>query len=171
MDIKNAVILGLRVAWELPQTALGAAALAAAWAARGVRAVSIEHGRVFVETRGIGISLGFFVFWFGDGTRYWPPDPLMKQHEHGHTFQSRRLGPAYLLLVGAPSVSRAAYAALHRGVTGRFWTGYFDGYPERQADALGGITPEERRAAIARAIAEADPVRRAPSGAPRPPPA
>ena len=36
--------------------------------------------------------------------------PENVDHEYGHAVQSRRLGPAYLPLVGVPSVMRVAYA-------------------------------------------------------------
>ena len=130
--------------WELPQSLLGAVLFAAAKLMGRVRRVTIEHGRVFIESRGLGVSLGWFVFWFSDESRYFDRDPLMKRHEYGHTFQSRWLGPLYLLLVGVPSVARVLYGVAHREITGRRWRGYVDGYTESWADRLGGITAEER---------------------------
>lgn len=59
--------------------------------------------------------------------------------------QSRMLGWLYLPVVGLPSISRAAYALLYREVTGRQWTGYYDGYPENWADRLGGVQRDEGR--------------------------
>jgi hypothetical protein len=134
--------------WELPQNVLGAALLAAAYLTRRVTAVEYESDRVFIESRGLGVSLGAFVFWFGDGNRYFQRDAIMRRHEYGHTFQSRYLGPLYLLLVGVPSVSRVIYGVVYREVTGRRWTGYYDGYPENWADRLGGISVTERRRAM-----------------------
>lgn len=135
--------------WELPQNLVGAALLAASRLCGDVHSLAIEHDRIFVRSRTLGISLGLFVFYSEGDNRYFPPDPLMKRHEHGHTFQSRLLGPLYLPLVGVPSSLRALHAVLYREVTGRRWTGYFDGYPERWADALGGISREERAAVMA----------------------
>jgi hypothetical protein len=136
-------------AWELPQNLLGAAVLGAAWATGQVLGVQRDKQRLFVRSKGLGVSLGWFVFYCDDGNRYFRDDPLMKRHEHGHTFQSRRLGPLYLPLVGVPSVSRVLYAMAYREATGRRWRGYYDGWPERQADELGGIRREERLAALA----------------------
>jgi hypothetical protein len=51
----------------------------------------------------------------------------------------------YLPLVGVGSVSRGLYAVLYRELTGRRWRGYFDGWPESQADRLGGINREQIR--------------------------
>jgi hypothetical protein len=70
----------------------------------------------------------------------------MHKHELGHRVQSRWLGPLYLPLVGLPSVARAVYAVTYREVTGKRWRGYFDAYPERWADELGGISRAERAA-------------------------
>jgi hypothetical protein len=134
--------------WEAPQCLLGAALLGAVRARGGVAGLEWDQGRLFARTPGIGISLGLFVFWFDEGNRYFRGDPLMRRHEHGHTFQSRWLGPLYLPLVGVPSTLRAAYAVLHREVTGRRWQGYYDGYPESWADRLGGISRAERAAAV-----------------------
>jgi hypothetical protein len=61
------------------------------------------------------------------------------QHERGHAVQSRRLGPMYLPLVGLASVTRVGFAAAHKALTGRRWAGYYDGWPEREADLLGGV--------------------------------
>ncbi len=139
--------LAASLVWELPQCLLGAAVLGVARASGQVCSICWDQGRVFVRTRGIGISLGLFVFWFEEGNRYFRADTLMRRHEHGHTFQSRWLGPLYLLLVGVPSTMRAAYSVAYRELTGRHWTGYFDGYPESWADRLGGISVAERAAA------------------------
>src|SRR5690606_19425316 len=75
--------------WELPQNLVGAALLAASRLCGDVHSLAIEHDRIFVRSRTLGISLGLFVFYSEGDNRYFPPDPLMKRHEHGHTFQSR----------------------------------------------------------------------------------
>jgi len=74
-----------------------------------------------------------------------PQTALGVAHELGHTKQSRLLGPLYLPVVGLPSISRAAYALVHREVTGKQWTGYYEGYPENWADRLGGVCRERGR--------------------------
>ena len=144
----SAVGLVVCLLWELPQCLLGAAVLGVARASGQVRELEWDQGRLFARTRGIGISLGLFVFWFDQGNRYFAADDLMRRHEHGHTFQSRWLGPLYLPLVGVPSTLRAAYSVIHRELTGRPWMHYFDGYPESWADRLGGISRAERAAAL-----------------------
>ena len=134
-----------QAAWELPQNAIGALLFATSWLRGGIENVDIEDGRLMIEAPGLGISLGSFVFYSSEGSRYFTPDPLMRRHEFGHTLQSRWLGPLYLPLVGLPSTARVVYSVAYREFTGRRWPRYFDGYPENWADRLGGITREERQ--------------------------
>jgi len=89
---------------------------------------------------GLAVSLGWFVFWCPPvTTRWFHIDRGVRDHEFGHTFQSRWLGPLYLPLVGLPSTLRNVYGIGYRELTGRRWQGYFDGYPEKWADELGGL--------------------------------
>lgn len=131
--------------WELPQNALGAAGLAAAAVAGDVRGVAFDRERVMIELgREGGVSLGLFVFFSTRDSRFVPVGPENRDHEYGHSIQSRALGPLYLPIVGVPSVARVAYAIAHRKITGRRWGGYYDGWPEKQADALGGVDRSRR---------------------------
>ncbi len=132
--------------WELPQDALGLTLLGAARVLGDVVAVQRDKGRLFIESRSLGVSLGLFVFWSRGKNRYFRSDPLMKRHEYGHSFQSRWLGPLYLPLVGVPSVTRVLYGMAYREVKGTQWRGYYAGYPENWADRLGGISVAERNA-------------------------
>lgn len=128
------------VAWEAPQTSLGAANLALQLVQRNVAAIRRERGRIFVELRGVGaVSLGHFVFWGTVDSRFVRVNPSNKDHEYGHALQSRMLGPAYLLVVGVPSVMRVAYANVQWFVTRQPWEGYYAGFPESWADRLGGV--------------------------------
>jgi hypothetical protein len=137
----------LLFAWELPQNLLGAALLGIERLTGSALGIEHEHGRIFVESTRSAVSLGLFVFWRQGENRWFVLDEHTRAHEYGHTFQSRWLGPLYLPLVGVPSVARVGYAILHRELTGRRWTGYFDGYPENWADRLGGVPVEARRMA------------------------
>jgi hypothetical protein len=126
--------------WELPQNVLGAIDLVACFALRRVERVRWERERVFVKVRGAGaVSLGLFVFWSDDDTPYVRITNANKEHEYGHSLQSRMLGPLYLPLVGVPSSCRVGYAVAYRAVTGRRWDGYFRGYPEDWADRLANV--------------------------------
>ena len=51
----------------------------------------------------------------------------------------------YLPVVGLPSISRAGYALVYREVTGRQWTRYYEGFPERWADRLGGVSRDKEQ--------------------------
>jgi hypothetical protein len=125
--------------WELPQNLLGASLFAAESLLGTVKSVRRDRERLFIESRHTAVSLGWFVFWARGETRWFVLDERTREHEYGHTHQSRLLGPLYLPLVGLPSTMRVLYAVAYRELTGRRWTGYFDGYPEDWADRLGGV--------------------------------
>ena len=75
-------------------------------------------------------SLGNYIFLNTTSKRI----PTIK-HEYGHSLQSRKLGPLYLLLVGLPSILL--------NIMGRLKiineTTYYTLYPENWADKLGGV--------------------------------
>jgi len=126
--------------WELPQNLLGAGWLALHWARRAVKSVRFEREPVMVEVDTIGaISLGLFVFYTHRDNKYVPVGGENKDHEYGHSVQSRLLGPLYLPIVGITSEMRVAYAVGHRHLTGRRWAGYYEGFPENWADHLGRV--------------------------------
>ena len=62
-------------------------------------------------------------------------------HETGHQRQSAALGPLYLIAVGIPSLARNVWDRLfHKNwtyVQRAVW--YYSGWPESQADELGGV--------------------------------
>ncbi|MEO7175456.1 MAG: hypothetical protein ABIV51_06330 [Saprospiraceae bacterium] len=123
--------------WELPQNIAGAI-LYVIMLIRGT-VINSERTlqRQFIQTKRLGICLGYFVFWttekYGDTNR-------TRKHEYGHSIQSRLLGPLYLILVGIPSMARYLYAIYFESKTHRTWTKYYAGYPENWADRLGKIT-------------------------------
>ena len=131
--------------WEAPQNLLGALLLLYAKLTGGVHSVVFEDERYIIESASLGISLGLFVFFTNNENRYFPSDPYMRQHEYGHSIQSRWLGPSYLPIVGLTSSARVIYSVLYRELTGRRWSGYFDSFPESWADRLGRIDPADRR--------------------------
>ncbi len=136
--------------WELPQNLIGASLFGVELLLGRVVAIERQNGRCLIESKQSAVSLGWFVFWARGENRWFVFDDSTRAHEFGHTFQSRLLGPLYLPLVGAPSAVRVAYAILHRELRGRRWGGYFDGYPERWADRLGGVE-RDYRAVLSRA--------------------
>ena len=64
------------------------------------------------------------------------------QHEHGHSLQSLKFGPLYLLIVGFPSV---VFNNLWDKLFHKKWilndrmAWYYSRWPEKQADILGGV--------------------------------
>src|SRR6185295_12547507 len=101
--------------WELPQNALGAANFVLWTARRRVERVTVDRGRVMIELReGAAVSLGSFVFWTRHDNPWVPVGEENRDHEFGHSIQSRMLGPLYLPLVGLPSSARAMYAVAYR---------------------------------------------------------
>jgi hypothetical protein len=135
----------LSLAWEAPQTALGAAMLGVEASRKRIVNIEVEKGRLVVESKGTGISLGYIVFWSRENSRWQDLDFRNRAHELGHTRQSRLLGWLYLPLIGLPSISRAAYALVYRETTGHQWTRYYDGYPEKWADRLGGVIRQKEQ--------------------------
>ena len=82
--------------WQLPQHILGLLI----WAVLKHYIVAIEktpeNTFLFVNIP-MGVSLGRYIIMsrdYGENTR---------KHEQGHSVQSRRLGPLYLLVIGLPS--------------------------------------------------------------------
>ena len=127
--------------WGLPQTLIGSAV----WLAHRKNRHFFYKGACVTEwDRDAGLSLGGFVF-VPKGSA--DPDcscgqkqssgshPLL-DHEYGHTLQSLILGPAYLLLVGAPSViwHRHPYFSEKRKKTGK---SYYSAVFEKTANILG----------------------------------
>jgi hypothetical protein len=137
--MRNLLRHALRLAWELPQSVLGASLFCIELAAGTLQRVEVEDGRLVIESRAVAVSLGLFVFWSREDNRWFVLDEATRRHELGHAAQSRMLGPLYLPLVGVPSSLRALYAVAYREATGRRWPHYFDGYPEDWADRLGGV--------------------------------
>ncbi|MCB9681547.1 MAG: hypothetical protein H6733_08770 [Alphaproteobacteria bacterium] len=125
--------------WELPQTTLGVLTYVGLRALGDLEEVEWTEGRVVVRCRSVGVSLGWFVFWTRQPHPVFTHDDRIRAHELGHAVQSRWLGPLYLPVVGVPSVARVVYAYVYHRRTGRRWTGYYDGWPEKQADRLGGV--------------------------------
>lgn len=63
------------------------------------------------------------------------------KHEKGHQKQSRMYGWFYLLIVGLPSIARNIWDRIvHKNwTTAQSAAWYYDGFPENQADRLGGV--------------------------------
>ena len=126
--------------WEFPQNLLGLLLLLTHHIRQNVSEMQFERERFFIEIKSIGaVSLGLFVFYTRRDNSFVPVGDENRDHEFGHTFQSRALGPLYLPIVGLASEARLFYAVGFKLLTGRRWSGYYDGFPEKAADELGDV--------------------------------
>jgi hypothetical protein len=130
----------LLYAWQLPQHLLALLILAVLYLAGRVVKADREAlpGRLLfiTNTPGWGVSLGFFIFM---GKGYGPGD---WKHEYGHSVQSERWGPLYLLAIGIPSAigNNLRDRLFHKSWAWekrREW--YYGRWPENEADRLGGV--------------------------------
>ena len=115
----------------LPQTVLGILFYAGLQLTGLVtNAATLNEVTVVEMPLPVGVSLGGFVF---VGT------PLLTEnvvrHEYGHVLQGYRHGPFYLLLEGATSLAQAIVSILSPS----FAAGYYERWPESEANELGGV--------------------------------
>ena len=124
--MKKKLYTALQYTWGLPQTLIGSAVYLAH---RRDRHDDYGNAKVTYWSRPGGLSLGKYIF---------VPEKHrdLLPHEYGHTIQSLILGPAYLLLVGLPSLlwNRLPYFQRKRKNTGR---DYYSVIFERTANKLG----------------------------------
>lgn len=115
--------LTLLYLWQLPQNLLGLLFLLFLRGEEGhtLGGVSFYYCWGFSG----GISLGRYII-LGEYCE------KSVRHEYGHCIQSKMLGPLYLLVVGLPSLIHAAFCRC-KGHS------YYDVFPEKWADKLGGV--------------------------------
>jgi len=129
--------------WGLPQTLIGSAVYLAN---RKHAHFDYKGARVTAWDRDDGLSLGKYIFVpkmkSGQNGVIKVPEEMTK-HEFGHSVQSIILGPAYLFLVGAPSIlwNRLPYFIKKRNRTGK---SYYSPVFERTANKLGGSKKREK---------------------------
>jgi len=123
--------------WQLPQNLLGLALWGIFRLQKRVESDSETdyNPNIIVWTTHpvFGVSLGKYIFAGKQAT------PTTIAHESGHSIQSRRFGPLYLFAVGIPSVIRNIRLPRQPGDWEARQRWYYSGWPEKQADALGGI--------------------------------
>jgi len=129
---RRAALTALTWTWCLPQTLLGlVAGVFVVGALRG--RVEAFRGATVVRSPRLdrlgGVCLGPVILCGAAASHE------LVCHEWGHFRQHLRLGPLYLLLIGLPSVTHAAW---HARWGGGFPT-YFHFYTEAWADELGGV--------------------------------
>lgn len=142
----------LQWTWGLPQTLIGAAVFVIH---KKDRHFDYEGATATGWKRRDGVSLGKFIFVPEESIPEesaaekndskesvskehvsGKEDRFLLKHEYGHTIQSMILGPAYLILVGLPSIlwSRLPYFIKMRKRTG---ISYYSAVFERTASELG----------------------------------
>lgn len=116
----------------LPQNVLGILYYALLQATgRVLHTQEMNETTIVVTGSPVGASLGRYLF---------VPASFLTEfavrHEYGHTMQGYRHGPFYLLLEGVASFLQAAISI----VSPSFADGYFDRWPENEANELGGVS-------------------------------
>ena len=127
----------IRAIWELPQNTLG-------WIVKKVSKAPLyctyKDATVYSWNLHGGISLGKYIFL---PVKDISPDRLIVQHylkhEYGHTIQSKYLGWLYLLVIGLPSL---IWSQCFMWYWSREGKSYYDFYPEKWANKLGGVEDE-----------------------------
>ena len=127
----------LQWTWGLPQTLIGAAVFVIH---KNDKHFDYGGATATAWKRKDGVSLGKFIFVPEESVSEkgvsGQKDGSLLEHEYGHTIQSIILGPAYLILVGLPSIlwSRLPYFSKMRKRTGG---SYYSAVFERTASDLG----------------------------------
>jgi len=118
----------LRWIWEFPQCLLAKILIQFynAKYSETYNNIDIYTSRVFPSA----ISLGLYVI---AKTNYTEDT---KKHEYGHTRQSIRLGPLYLIIIGLPDVCWIGLRRISKWARSK---SYYWFYTERWADILGGV--------------------------------
>lgn len=129
----------LMTIWQLPQAII---ALVLEWIYRNdtkrkrpyddhiVKVVVIRDSKFGPNDTVDGLSMGTTIF-----VDELYDKNLILAHEYGHIRQSRYFGPLYLIVIGLPSILRALEWRLCKKPIAE----YYDGWPEKWADKLGGI--------------------------------
>ena len=119
--------------WQLPQNLLGLLLILVL----GAEKQEIPGLQVYWSGQTLigGVSLGNYRI-LRQGSR-----KASILHEQGHSVQSLRWGPLYLIVIGIPSVVRNIWDRLFH----RKWFApkrvvwYYKHFPEKQADMFGGV--------------------------------
>lgn len=128
------IIYILSFIWQLPQNII-ALILICYWRKRLYHIASYKYCQAYCVNKGFnaGISLGNFCFvgWFYEISPDEDVEPYLEHELIGHTYQSRLLGPLYLLVIGIPSFIHAQLCKDN--------VKYYNFYTERWANKIAGI--------------------------------
>ena len=99
------------------------------------KVATINTATVYSGKVNWGVSLGDYILISNRSTN----NNVLIHHEWGHTKQSHKFGWLYLLVIGLPSITKNILTNI--GILKG--SKYYDRYPEKQADELGGIVRNE----------------------------
>lgn len=130
----NVVVFLFWFIWQLPQNIV-ALILMLYWKKKNLKHIAFyKHCHAYcVKNFNAGISLGNFCFvgYFYDLYCTEEAEAYLMHELKGHTFQSRLLGPLYLIVIGIPSFIHNKMCADYRN--------YYNFYTEKWANNVAGI--------------------------------
>jgi hypothetical protein len=134
--MKTVLMILVAATWELPQTILALFVWGFhEWSSR--TQIRKWSWTVYcISSTFSGMCLGRFIFINTAGVK-----ENTKDHEYGHSLQSLMLGPLYLLVVGVPSFFLSYITQVFRADV----LDYYNRFPEKWADKLGGIERNETK--------------------------
>lgn len=120
----------------LPQNILGIACYALLQLTGAVvDVVEMNEVKIVVTSAPFGVSLGKVIILHSSLV-----SEYAVRHEYGHTMQGYKQGPFYLLFEGLISFVQAGFSL----ISPSFAAGYYDRWPENEANELGGVTRSGR---------------------------
>lgn len=131
-----------RWTWELPQSLLGLALLPF-YKKTLLKSFEYKDQKVYIYDKFPGgISLGYYTLI--DYNRYdWDNNTIRVslknsiKHEYGHSIQSKKIGPIYLLIIGLLSGGHNIVCRIKRKL--KISYNYYSFLTESWADKLGGV--------------------------------
>ena len=96
-----------------------------------VDTAELNEIKIVVATAPVGVSLGRYILLHQSLVT-----ENIVRHEYGHTMQGYKRGPFFLLFEGLTSFVQAAVSLISHS----FADGYFERWPENEANELGGVT-------------------------------
>ena len=119
--------------WQLPQCLVGICVILFYIVSK--KEIRYQNGIAVVKAFPAGgVSLGEYII-----IHISCDDEETRKHELGHRRQSRMLGPLYLIIVGIPSVCLCLLAKKSQKINAH----YYDHFPEKWANQLGGVDHKE----------------------------
>ena len=97
---------------------------------RVVETADMNEVKIVVTKAPIGVSLGRYILLH----EFLLTENIVR-HEYGHTMQGYKHGPFFLLFEGLVSFVQAAFSM----ISPSFAAGYYERWPENEANELGGI--------------------------------